>query len=67
MARLVIVVDVDVDPSLEDPHELASYVMDPDADDPMPVFVGAEWATDALVRVAEGRICDVIDIPGATA
>lgn len=45
MARIVITVEVDVDPSLEDPLELAAYLLDPYADDPVPSLVGAEWAT----------------------
>lgn len=39
MARIVITVEVDVDPSL------AAYLLDPYADDPVPSLVGAEWAT----------------------
>ena len=34
-----------VDPSINDPLELAEYLIDPDADDPVPGIVTAEWET----------------------
>lgn len=46
MARLLIEVEVLVDPALEDPHEIAEYLLDADADDPTFSFVGAEWKDD---------------------
>ncbi len=44
MARLIIEVEVEgVNPALEDPIEIAAYLMDPNADDPAPTVVTAEW------------------------
>ncbi len=43
MARLIIEVEVPVDPALEDPHEIATYLLDPRADDPAPTFIDANW------------------------
>lgn len=47
MAKLIIILDVLVDPALEDPHEVAAYVLDPDADDPVPTLVSAEWEEES--------------------
>lgn len=46
MAKLIIEIDVDVDPALEDPHEIAWYALDEDADDPVVTFVDARWKDD---------------------
>jgi hypothetical protein len=42
---LIIRVEVrGVDPARQDPEDLAIYCLDPDADDPVPFLVSAEWA-----------------------
>ena len=47
MAKLIIEVEVPgVDPALEDPHEIAEYLLDGNADDPTFNFIGAEWKAD---------------------
>lgn len=43
MAKLIIELEIDVDPALEDPHEIAWYVLDDKADDPVPTFIDARW------------------------
>lgn len=43
MARLIIELEVDVDPALEDPQEMAEYALDPDCDDPTFTFIEARW------------------------
>ncbi len=56
MARLVLVVELDVDPTLEDPKEMADYVVDDACDDPVATVVVAEWASaDDIVQVG-GRL-----------
>ncbi len=56
MARLVSVGEVDVDPTLEDPREMADYVVDDACADPVVALVVAEWASpDDIVQVG-GRL-----------
>lgn len=43
MAVLIMRVEVEVDPTTTDPHEIADYIIDPLADDPVPIRVSAEW------------------------
>jgi hypothetical protein len=52
MAKLVIVLDVDVDPAREDPHDIADAILDYGEYgalklcDPTTAFVSAEWRDD---------------------
>lgn len=43
LAVLIMRVEVAVDPTLDDPHEIANYVIDDRADDPVPSLLTAEW------------------------
>jgi len=43
MAHLIITVEVDTDPTITDPFELAGYLLDPCADDPIPTLQAAAW------------------------
>lgn len=51
MARLVIEVEVDVDPRTEDPDVVGEYLLDPDSDDPPCTFVSAHWKPLPLLEV----------------
>lgn len=36
----------DADPALTDPDALAAYFVDPQADDPVPYILNAEWSAE---------------------